>query len=53
MAQCSNCQAQLGCSCQVRKASNGASVCVNCISTYEHTITARSNEQRLTASKNK
>jgi len=35
MSQCSNCQTQLSCGCQQRTASNGASVCANCIATYE------------------
>lgn len=35
MATCSNCGAQLSCGCQKRKASNGASVCANCIGRYE------------------
>ena len=50
MAQCSNCQAQLGCGCQTRKASNGASVCVNCLSTYEQQmLVVKSNEQQRLA----
>ena len=32
---CNNCKAPLGCSCQKKSASNGASVCANCIGTYE------------------
>lgn len=32
---CNNCKAPLGCSCQKKTASNGASVCANCIGTYE------------------
>jgi hypothetical protein len=35
MAVCSNCKKTLSCGCQKRKASNGASVCTNCISAYE------------------
>ena len=35
MAQCSNCKISLSCGCQKRKASDGASVCTNCISKYE------------------
>jgi len=35
MAQCNNCNSQLGCGCQARTASNGASVCVKCINAYE------------------
>lgn len=32
---CSNCKTKLSCGCQQRVASNGASVCSNCISSYE------------------
>ncbi len=32
---CNNCKTSLGCSCQKKTASNGASVCANCIGTYE------------------
>ena len=49
MAQCSNCQAQLGCGCQTRKASNGASVCVNCLGNYEQMLVVKSNEQQRLA----
>ena len=38
MAQCSNCKKSLSCGCQKRKASNGTSVCSNCIGTYEASI---------------
>jgi len=40
MAQCNNCHAQLGCGCQIRTASNGASVCANCIDAYERNLKA-------------
>ena len=49
MAQCSNCQSQLGCGCQVRKASDGASVCVNCLNAYEHKLVVKNNEQQRIA----
>ena len=39
MAVCSNCRRSLSCGCQKRKASDGASVCSNCISSYEKGIT--------------
>lgn len=39
-AICPNCKASLGCSCQRRQASNGASVCSVCLSTYESTLNA-------------
>lgn len=46
MAQCTNCKSQLGCGCQARKASNGASVCVNCIKEYEEKlVTIKQNEK--------
>ena len=32
---CNNCKKVLGCGCQVRKASNGASVCTTCIAQFE------------------
>lgn len=32
---CMNCKAKLSCGCQKRTASNGASVCTNCITAYE------------------
>lgn len=38
MARCGNCGATLSCSCKMRKASNGKSCCVNCISNYERTL---------------
>lgn len=37
MAKCGNCGKSLSCGCQKRKASNGASVCSNCIASYEKT----------------
>ena len=51
MAQCSNCKSQLSCGCQSRKASNGASVCANCIQEYEKMLVANSNEQRVANTK--
>lgn len=38
MSQCLNCGSNLGCSCQKRVASDGKSVCANCISVYEANI---------------
>lgn len=38
MSQCPNCNNQLGCSCQLRQASNGATVCTACITNYENLI---------------
>lgn len=32
---CNNCKTKIGCGCQKRVASNGAQVCVNCVSSYE------------------
>jgi hypothetical protein len=39
MATCSNCKARLSCGCQRRTASNGTSVCSNCLSSYEASLT--------------
>jgi transcription elongation factor Elf1 len=38
MAKCGNCGKALSCGCQKRKASNGASVCSNCVKSYELTL---------------
>jgi len=35
MAKCNNCNTNLGCTCQVRTASDGRSVCSNCVKAYE------------------
>ncbi len=32
---CPNCKASVGCSCKLRKASDGRQVCINCSSNYE------------------
>jgi hypothetical protein len=34
MAKCGNCGAKLGCSCKVRKATDGKSCCVSCVTGY-------------------
>lgn len=47
-AICPNCKTSLGCSCQRRQASNGASVCTMCIATYESTL----NKQKTQAPSN-
>lgn len=38
MIKCQNCQASLSCGCQKRTASNGKSVCANCIVAYENSL---------------
>ena len=38
MAKCGNCKSTMGCSCKLRKASDGKACCVNCISNYEKVI---------------
>ena len=43
MANCQNCKKKLSCGCQKRKASDGASVCSTCISTYEQKLKAVKN----------
>lgn len=35
MSTCSNCKTKLSCGCQKRTASNGMSVCSNCLPQYE------------------
>ncbi len=37
-AICSNCGAKLSCGCQKRSASDGRSVCANCIANYENNL---------------
>ena len=36
--KCNNCQTTLSCGCQQRIASDGASVCSNCLTNYETNI---------------
>lgn len=38
MANCLNCKAKLSCGCQQRKASDGKSVCANCLANYENQL---------------
>jgi hypothetical protein len=38
MATCQNCNKKLSCGCQKRNASDGKSVCANCIGNYEMSI---------------
>ena len=38
MAQCLNCKANIGCGCNKRTASDGASCCNNCLASYEAKI---------------
>jgi len=35
---CPNCNTKLGCSCKIRKATDGKQVCSNCINTYEEQL---------------
>ena len=37
-ATCQNCKAKLSCGCQKRTASNGGSVCTNCLISYEQSL---------------
>ena len=41
MAACSNCKRNLSCGCQKKKASDGASVCNSCYTTYEASLKQR------------
>jgi hypothetical protein len=38
---CSNCNSKHGCSCKARKASDGASVCTNCLVSYEAKLNSK------------
>jgi len=44
MLQCSNCGAQLTCGCQKKIATDGRSVCANCVNAYN----AKIHQQNLT-----
>jgi hypothetical protein len=35
---CPNCKAALGCSCKLRKASDGKQVCTHCLTNYEKAL---------------
>lgn len=37
-SQCPNCKRQLGCTCKLRKASNGATCCNLCVDAYNKTL---------------
>jgi hypothetical protein len=52
MAKCNNCNANLGCSCQRRTASNGTSVCSNCVSSYERNLKQLKNDVNNIDNKN-
>ncbi len=41
MAQCKNCKAVMGCSCNQRKASDGTICCSSCIHKLEETLRAQ------------
>jgi len=42
MSVCANCSKKLSCGCQRRTASNGKSVCSNCLTSYEATFNNKS-----------
>ena len=48
---CPNCKTRLSCGCQNRKASNGATVCTNCIGKYEASLTIAKNTQQAKQNK--
>lgn len=41
-SSCPNCKAKLSCGCQKRTASNGASVCTMCLTSYENNLKVNS-----------
>ncbi len=49
---CPNCKSKLSCGCQKRQASNGASVCSTCLSTYEAALKNSSQSKNGTAPSN-
>jgi hypothetical protein len=44
MATCSNCKRSLSCGCQKRTASDGTSVCSDCLGQYESSLTQKQNQ---------
>ena len=38
MANCGNCRNKLSCGCKTRKASDGKSCCVSCVTNYERQL---------------
>lgn len=44
---CLNCKSTLGCSCQKKTASNGASVCVACLLNYENSLKGLLNPKQI------
>jgi hypothetical protein len=46
MSACLNCKAVLSCGCQRKKASNGTSVCSNCIGAYEKSLKNQQPQQQ-------
>ena len=36
--ECPNCKAKLGCSCKLRKASDGKQICTHCLTKYEKSL---------------
>jgi hypothetical protein len=44
MAECPRCKTQLGCSCQLKSASDGTEVCEECIENYEIKLRVKRNE---------
>lgn len=36
---CPNCNTKLGCSCKIRKATDGKQVCSHCVTAYEQMLT--------------
>lgn len=51
MANCPNCNSKIGCTCKLRKASDGSSVCLNCIMAYESSLNSKVLPQRNTSKK--
>ena len=47
MAKCGNCGNKLGCSCKMRKASDGKQCCVNCVGNYNKILQQKKKQEPL------
>lgn len=46
-ATCPNCKRQLGCTCKLRRATNGAQCCNACVGTYNKNLTVKPSGSRV------
>lgn len=50
MATCGNCKKKLGCSCKVRKATDGRSCCASCVTNYNNILKQKQKTSKTTTS---